>query len=293
MTTHQIETVRRFNRTWTQRIGVLEDSFLGSGRALAPSRLLFEIGPQGAAVSLLRARLGFDSGYLSRLLRHLESEGLVEVRADTDDARRRTARLTAAGHDTWRELDERSDDLARELVAGLPDRLQARLTEALATAERITRSTTLELGSVDPAGTAAQHAVGAYFAELADRFPEGFDAGTAATSDVPAMSPPDGVFVVADAGGEPVACGGVQRLDADTGEIKRMWVHPEWRGLGLGARMLRHLEEETRRLGCRRVRLDTNATLEEAISMYTAAGYRGIERYNDNPYAQRWFEKPL
>ncbi len=90
-----------------------------------------------------------------------------------------------------------------------------------------------------------------------------------------------------------MGCGGVQRLDPDTAEIKRMWIHPDWRGAGLGSRLLRHLEERAAGLGHRRVRLDTNGTLTEAIGMYGRAGYRPTERYNDNPYAQAWFEKEL
>jgi GNAT superfamily N-acetyltransferase len=70
-------------------------------------------------------------------------------------------------------------------------------------------------------------------------------------------------------------------------------VHDDWRGAGLGSRMLRHLEDLARRLGHTRVVLDTNGTLLEAIAMYERAGYAHIERYNDNPYAEAWFEKPL
>ncbi|MFC6343515.1 MarR family transcriptional regulator, partial [Nocardioides hankookensis] len=73
------DTLRRFNRTYTQRIGVLDESFLGTGRPLGVSRLLFEIGPDGAGVRGLRDRLGLDSGYLTRLLKRLGEEGLVEV----------------------------------------------------------------------------------------------------------------------------------------------------------------------------------------------------------------------
>ena len=72
-----------------------------------------------------------------------------------------------------------------------------------------------------------------------------------------------------------------------------MWVHHDWRGAGLGARLLRHLEDVSAGMGHRVVRLDTNGTLTEAIAMYERAGYRPIERYNDNPYAQAFFEKRL
>ena len=107
------------------------------------------------------------------------------------------------------------------------------------------------------------------------------------------MAPGAGAFVVATSDGEPVACGGVQALEPGVGEIKRMWVHPGWRGAGLGSRLLRHLEQVAAELGHTTVRLDTNGTLVEAIAMYERAGYRHIERYNDNPYAQAWFEKSL
>ena len=72
-----------------------------------------------------------------------------------------------------------------------------------------------------------------------------------------------------------------------------MWVDDAWRGAGLGSRMLRELEALGVRLGHTRVVLDTNRTLVEAIAMYERAGYTPIERYNDNPYAQAWFEKQL
>ncbi len=80
MDASSVARVRSFNRTVTQRIGALDDRFLGRGRSLGASRLLFEIGLEGAGVRELRARLGLDSGYLSRLLRTLERERLIEVR---------------------------------------------------------------------------------------------------------------------------------------------------------------------------------------------------------------------
>jgi GNAT superfamily N-acetyltransferase len=145
-----------------------------------------------------------------------------------------------------------------------------------------------------PAGSPdAVGAVRRYFAELDERFPGGFDPGDVATSDVAGMSPPDGGFLVGRIDGDVMACGGVQRHSRTVGEIKRMWISPEWRGCGLGVRMLGALEDEARRLGYRKVHLDTNGTLVEAISMYQRSGYRAIERYNDNPYAQAWFAKDL
>jgi DNA-binding MarR family transcriptional regulator/predicted N-acetyltransferase YhbS len=288
-----VTTLRQFNRSHTQRVGALDDSFLGSGRPLGPSRLLFEIGLDGAAVLDLRRRLGLDSGYLSRLLRRLEDDGLVAVETDPNDRRRRVARLTPRGRDEWHELDRRSDVLAVGLVAPLRDRQRAMLAEALTTADRLLRSATVEFEAIDVGSDPARWAIGRYFAELDERFAHGFDADDATAADAVSLSPPLGEFVVARDGANVIACGGIQRIDGTTAEVKRMWVHPEWRGAGIGRRLLTHLEERIGALGYRRVVLDTNATLTEAIAMYETAGYTATERYNGNPYAQRWFAKDL
>jgi len=213
------------------------------------------------------------------------------VAPDADDRRRRTVGLTAKGRAFRTRLDDRSEQLAERLVAPLTGRQRERLTEALATADLLVRAATVDIRSVHPASVEAKAAVQSYFDELDLRFPTGFDPGD--HHDEEHMAPGAGVFVVATSDGEPVACGGVLELEPHVGEIKRMWVHPGWRGAGLGSRLLRHLEQVARDLGHDTVRLDTNGTLVEAIAMYERAGYRHIGRYNDNPYAQAWFEKQL
>ena len=126
-------TLRQFNRTYTQRIGVLEESYLGTGRPLNASRLLFEIGSAGTVtIRDLRDRLGLDSGYVTRMLARLDSENLVRLRPDPADGRRRIVELTAKGRAAVAELEERSENLAAELVAPLTPRQQQRLAEALA-----------------------------------------------------------------------------------------------------------------------------------------------------------------
>jgi len=292
-----VTVVRRFNRSYTQRIGVLEDSFLGMGMPLGPARLLFEIGSGPAAgqapltTQTLRERLGLDSGYLSRLLRRLERDGLVAVVPDPGDHRRRQVTLTEAGQRRWKELERRSDDQARRIVEPLTPRQRERLVRALAEADLLVRAATVTFEPVDPAAPVARDVVGRYFAEIGRRF--GFDASGEAEKDTKLLVPPAGVFVVAVSDGDPVACGGVQTIEPDTGELKRMWVRDDWRGAGLGTRLLRHLEDQARALGHGTVRLDTNAALAEAIGMYDRAGYQAIDRYNDNPWATHFFEKRL
>lgn len=145
---------------------------------------------------------------------------------------------------------------------------------------------------VDARGTEAQAAMSSYFAELDTLFVDGFDPGDALTAGVAAYDPPSGVFVVARSEhGAVVGCGGLLTIEPGVGEIKRMWVHPDWRGRGLAGRLLRDLEDRSKAMAHERTILDTNKVLLGAIAMYERAGYAPIERYNDNPYAHHWFEK--
>ena len=104
---------------------------------------------------------------------------------------------------------------------------------------------------------------------------------------------PHGAFLIAYDDGEPVACGGVRDLGDGVAEIKRMYVVPDARGRGVGERLLGQLEDEARRLGYGKLRLDTAAPLTAAQSLYRRAGYSEIGDYNGNPAASHWFEKEL
>lgn len=154
------------------------------------------------------------------------------------------------------------------------------------------RAAALPLETVDPASAQAREAVARYYAELDERFPQGFVPDPQTDEDDASLRPPVGAFVVAVVDGRAVAGGGV-RVYGDAAEIKRMWVDGDWRGAGLGTRLLRHLEDLARGLGHNVVRLDTNETLVDAIAMYDRSGYARVERYNDNPYATHFFEKRL
>lgn len=107
------------------------------------------------------------------------------------------------------------------------------------------------------------------------------------------MTFPFGALLVAWLGHKAVGCGVARKLDVDRAELKRMWVDPAMRGLGIGRDLLAALESVASELGCSVIRLDTNAHLSEALALYRSAGYRGISAYNDNPYSHHWFEKKL
>jgi drug/metabolite transporter (DMT)-like permease/GNAT superfamily N-acetyltransferase len=104
---------------------------------------------------------------------------------------------------------------------------------------------------------------------------------------------PGGTFLVVYEDGEAIACGGIRALDDGAAELKRMYVVPDARGRGVGAELLARLEDEARRLGYRRLRLDTASQLKEAQALYRGAGYAEVPDYNGNVAATHWFEKEL
>jgi DNA-binding MarR family transcriptional regulator/GNAT superfamily N-acetyltransferase len=285
--------VRAFNRAVTQQIGALDDAFLSRGRPLGQARVLWEIGPDGCDVRRLRARLGLDSGYLSRLLRSLEHDGLVVVGPSQADGRVRRATLTGRGLSERAELDRRSDEAAASILRPLAAHQRTRLTTAMAEVERLLAASAVQIGVREPRRPDARFCLRAYFSELGRRFDGGFDPARSISADDHELIPPAGLLLVAILHGEPAGCGALKfHGDAPT-EIKRMWVAPAARGLGLGRRLLASLEAHAAAGGARAVRLETNRALTEAIALYRSAGYREVPAFNDEPYAHHWFEKPL
>jgi DNA-binding MarR family transcriptional regulator/GNAT superfamily N-acetyltransferase len=286
-----ISQVRRFNRLVAQRIGALDDRFLARNRPLGEARLLWEIGRGGRDVRSLRGELELDSGYLSRLLRSLEQAGLVRVGPKESDKRVRIARLTRSGAAERAVLDKRSDELAASLLAPLSKRQRARLVTAMADVERLLTAAMVEIAPIDPAHPDAQHCLQAYFAELDRRFDAGFDPVRSIPAAEAELRPPAGLFLVATLRAEPIGCGALKFHHRAPAEIKRMWVAESARGLGIGRRLLGELESHAAGHGAPAVRLETNKTLVEAISLYRSAGYVEVKPFNKEPYAHYWFEK--
>jgi DNA-binding MarR family transcriptional regulator/GNAT superfamily N-acetyltransferase len=293
MSPEHVSQVRRFNRLFTQRIGALDDHYLGRDRSLGESRVLFEIGPHGAELRDLRARLGLDSGYLSRLIRSLTDRGLIRVRPLPEDKRVRRAELTPTGLAEHAELNRLSDEGAISLLQPLSESQRGRLLAAMAELESLLRIAGVRIKAVHPAEPSARWCLSQYFAELRGRFEHGFDPGVSIPLPDDELVPPRGVFLVASIDGEPVACGGVKTIAPQVGYLKRMWVADAARGLGLGRRMLGALEDHARALGFTRLQLETNRTLLEAIALYRSSGYREVSPFNDEPYAHHWFEKEI
>jgi DNA-binding MarR family transcriptional regulator/GNAT superfamily N-acetyltransferase len=213
---------------------------------------LWEIGDGGLDIKSLRTRLDLDSGYASRLLRVLETEGLVVVEPGHDDRRVRIARLSKAGRTERTLLDRASDELAWSLVEPLDDEQRARLLEAMDTVERLLTAGLVSIRIDEATSAAVRYCFESYFAELDERFEAGFDAERSISADADELSEPRGLVLVARLRDEPIGCGALKLHGRDPAEIKRMWVAPTARGLGLGRRLLRELDASGRRRGATR-----------------------------------------
>ena len=288
-----VDRVRSFSRTVTQRVGALDDHFLSRDRALGESRLLWEIGEDGCDVRRLRSGLDLDSGYVSRLLRSLEADGLVTVAPSPADKRVRTARLTASGMCERVELDRRADELAWSLLAPLDEHHRDRLVAAMGEVERLLTAALVRFEVVDPTDERARYCLREYFAELDRRFEGGFEPGRSLATPADELRPPRGAVLLAALRDEPVGSAMLMFEAGGTALIKRMWLSPTVRGLGVGRRLLAALEEQAKAGGAQTIRLETNRVLTEAISLYRSTGYEEVEAFNDEAYAHHWFAKRL
>jgi len=310
----QIEAVRDFNRYYTQRIGALDDHYLGQRRPLREARLLFELGG-GADLRELRTRLGLDSGYLSRLLRSLEDQGLVTVRAHAEDGRVRVVMLTDSGVRERSELDARSRASVEALLGALTPAERDDLVAAQTQVRRLVRRAGVTIAAVPDDSPEAAECLRSYAAELAVRFPAGYDTSALIT---PGSTES---FLVAREAGHPIACvawcllsgpvvppsapvdgsgfpclpGAPAPAPGDPvgtfAEVRHLWVAAGARGLGLGRRLLERVEAEAAERGIRVVRLGTHPALTEAIGLYLSSGYHPIARYDSSPYNQLAFER--
>jgi DNA-binding MarR family transcriptional regulator/GNAT superfamily N-acetyltransferase len=255
--------------------------------------MLWEIGPEGCEVRALRNRLELDSGHASRLLRSLEEAGMVRVAPSESDRRIRVATLTRAGRAERKLLDRRSDELAESILAPLDAERRERLVDAMRTVDLLLTSAAVEIRTIDPRHPDARQCFRAYFAELDSRSESGFDPDAGISAEPHELTPPAGNLLIAYLHSEPVGCGAVKHHPGEPTEIKRMWVSPGARGLGLGRRLLAELEALAAASGATRTRLETNRALVEAIGLYRSAGYREVPAFNDEPFADHWFEKRL
>src|SRR5215470_17081591 len=282
-----VARVRRFNRAVTSEVGALDTSFLGRGRPLGAARVLNAIGNRRTDVAEIRAYLDLDSGLMRRLLRGLEEEGLIKTVPHPDDARRRVAKLTAAGQREFQAYETLSNSRAETLLGRHPHP-QALLAAMDVVASALGRGR-IAIEEMDPRSDEARCCLGEYYAELARRFENGFDVSLSRDPEADDMMRPRGAFLVA----MPIGCVGLKGTGSELAEIKRLWVAPSARGLGVGRRLMDAAENAARDLSIKTLRLDTNRALREALQLYRSTGWNEIDRFNDDPYPDFFFEKHL
>lgn len=291
MENDQITRIRNFSRCVAVEVGALEDTFLNRGRPLGSARVLNAIGLGYEHVADLRAFLKLDTGLLSRLLRGLEAEGLIETRPSSTDRRSRITSLTAKGALEFDVYETLSNERAATILARHKE--AHRLLDAMDVVTIALSREEILFEETDYASDIATQCLSAFAAELSERLNLRFDLKKSGDPELSQMQRPHGTFVVARLGDMPVGCVGVKGNGTALAEVKRMWIAPAARGLGLARRLMMTAEDAARGLGIDTLRLDTNSTLFEAVSLYRNMGWTEIARFNDDPYPDVFFEKNL
>jgi len=164
----------------------------------------------------------------------------------------------------------------------------------MADVERLNLASRLRIEITDPRDIDARYCLRSYFEELDDRFDTGFDPAQSIPASDQDMTLPNGLLLVANLRGAAVGCGALKlHIDTRIAEVKRMWVAPDVRGLGIGRRLLERLSAEAASRGMVILRLETNRSLSEAKHLYERAGFVEVEPFNNEPYAHHWFQKDL
>lgn len=291
MQVDDISRVRNFGRTVAVEVGALEDSFLNRGRPLGAARVLNAIGLGYQNLSELRTFLKLDTGLLSRLLRVLEAEGLIETIPNPKDRRSRIANLTEAGEEEFAIYEQLSNERAANILERHKD--APRLLQAMDIVTVALSRENIVFEESDYASDLATRCLNAFTSELSERLNLEFDLKKSGDPELSQMKRPLGTFVIARLGDFPVGCVGVKGNGGALAEIKRMWIAPAARGLGLARQLMTSAEEAARALGIKTLRLDTNHRLFEAVNLYRKMGWTEIDRFNDDPYPDVFFEKHL
>ncbi len=285
-TDERVSAVRAFNRFHTSWVGALDPGLHGTPWSLPEARVLWELGQAGgrAEVAEIRAALGLDGGYLSRLFVRLEEAGAITRERSAADARRQVAALTAKGRKAFATLDERSAQQARVTLDALPEPDQQRLVSALGEARAIlgdetarTRTVVLRAPRAGDLGWVVARHGSLYF----DEYGWGLRFETLiarVVADYAAAHDPAREAVwIAEVDGAPAGCVMCLADDPQTARLRLLLVEPGARGLGVGTRLVEECVAFARRAGYRRLVLWTNAPLSSARRIYDRLGFVQID----------------
>ena len=290
----RIEAVRRFNRFFTRRIGVLREGLLHTPYSLAEARVLFEISyREEPTASDLSRELGLDPGYLSRTLARLEEQGLVGRVRSESDRRRRLLALTPDGEEAFALLDGRSREEVAEMLGGLSEGDQRRLLEAMRTIEGVFEknlkfSEPFVLRPHEPGdmGWVVQRHGELYMREYG--WDERFEALVAriVADFVDGYDPAKERCWIAEMGGEIVGCVFVVSASEAVAKLRLLLVEPEARGLGLGSRLVEECVRFARSRGYEKLTLWTNSVLGAARRVYEEHGFELVEEEEHHSFGK-------
>ena len=278
----RVGDVRRFNRFWTRRIGVLREGYLESPFSLTEVRVLYELAHcEETTAGEIREELGLDAGYLSRLLRGFEKDGLIHKRPSEADGRRRLLRLTERGRDAFALLDETSRNDIGAMLAGLSIGGQERLVGAMRTIEGLLGARSEpEVPYIlrphwpgDMGWVVHRHGV-LYAREYG--WDERFEALVAeiVAKFIQRYDPKQERCWIAEREGGIVGCVFLMRESEEIARLRLLLVEPEARGLGIGSRLVEECIRFARQAGYRKITLWTNDVLYAARRIYEEMGFR-------------------
>jgi len=290
----RVEAVRRFNRFYTKRIGVLHEGLVGSPFSLAEARVLYELaGFEQTTATQLRRELGLDGGYLSRILRHFARAGLIDGTRSKTDGRQRLLRLTEPGQEAFAALDARSRHENGAMLGALTRADQRRLVAAMGVVEDLlgakpeARAPYL-IRSHQPGDMGwIVHRHGVLYAEE-HGWDETFEALVAriVADFLDHLDPKTERCWIAEKDGEIVACVFLVKRSKRVAKLRLLLVEPKARGLGIGARLVGECLRFARRAGYRKITLWTNSVLGTARRLYENAGFTLIEEDSHHSFGQ-------
>lgn len=280
----RVSAVRRFNRFYTRRIGVLREGLLHSPYSLTEVRILFELAHRaGLTATDLCRELGLDPGYLSRILSRLEEQGLISKARSEADGRQRLLQLTPAGQAAFAELDRRASEEVAEALGALSEEEQQRLLQAMATIEQILDpgkgfkfAEPFVLRPHQPGDMGwVVHRHGVLYAQEYG-WDERFEALVAqiVADFITHYNPARERCWIAEMNGEIVGSVFVVQASDTVAKLRLLLVEPKARGLGLGTRLVEECIRFARRAGYQKLTLWTNSVLTAARHIYEKTGFR-------------------
>jgi len=281
----RIEAVRRFNRFYTRRIGVLREGLLGSPFSLVEARIIYEMAQHGQTTATRLCReLGLDGGYLSRILRRFEKADLIDKRRSETDGRQSLLRLTESGQEAFAALDSRSRHEIGTLLGELSHEDQDRLVGAMHRVEilldaRPERRAPYLLRPHEPGDMGwlvHRHAV-LYAEEYG--WDESFEALVAriVAEFLDRFDPKAERCWIAEKDGEIVGSVFLVQKSKRVAKLRLLLVEPKARGLGIGTRLVDECLRFARRVGYRKITLWTNSVLTAARPIYERAGFQLVD----------------